>query len=104
MIVLTGFLAPAALTAALNAAHVPAYGPQSHDKPAYARLGHDDQGKTPQTPEPGAIRPASYMTRSTDNDRNGRAYVCADHDCKMTTPAYNSRTPLDEEQGRVARD
>ena len=104
MIILAGFLAPVALTAALNAAHVPAYGPQSGEKPAYARLGHDDRDAGTDTAQPGAIRPASYMSRSTGNDRSNRAYACADRNCKTTTPVYNSRTPLDEEQGRLARD
>ncbi len=30
-----------------------------------------------------------------------RGFACADAKCKTVTPVYNSRTPLEQEQGRT---
>ena len=49
---------------------------------------------------PGLIRPATRIAEWTSHDDDHRGFACADKKCKMVTPVYNTRTPLEQEQNR----
>ncbi len=51
--------------------------------------------------KPGVIRPAYGVTDWKKRDDDHRGFACADNDCKVTTPVYNTLTPLEQEQGRL---
>ncbi len=50
---------------------------------------------------PGLIRPATRIAEWTSHDDDHRGFACADAKCKTVTPVYNTRTPLQQEQGRL---
>ncbi len=109
MSTIIAFLASAALTTALNAAPVPAYGPQfsenlAGEKQAFVLPAREAPASTTTTARPGEIHAASRLTSRQNDSQYGRNYVCADRGCKTTTPAYNTKTPIDEERGRLAAD
>jgi len=70
------------------------------DASAYADLGKR-AGTTAIDTTPGLIRPATRIAEWTSHDDDHRGFACADKKCKTFTPVYNSRTPLEQEQGRL---
>lgn len=70
------------------------------DPSTYADLGKRADTTAIDT-TPGLIRPATRIAEWTSHDDNHRGFACADAKCKMVTPVYNSRTPLEQEQGRA---
>lgn len=85
-------VATAALAFALNAEPAPKpYGPAVEGQAvASARIlsGQEDT--------PAATRQAE-LASPRDDDRN-RAYACVDDDCKVATPVYNTRTPMEADR------
>ena len=77
---------------------------QTPDKTPDAKT-YDDLGKRASTTAidttPGLIRPATRIAEWTSHDDNHRGFACADAKCRTVTPVYNSRTPLEQEQGRA---
>jgi hypothetical protein len=87
------YTAPAS-PAASEALQTPAKAPDS-----YADLGKRASTTAIDT-TPGLIRPATRIAEWTSHDDNHRGFACADAKCKTVTPVYNSRTPLEQEQGQ----
>ena len=50
---------------------------------------------------PGLIRPATRIADTKQHDDEHRGFACADKKCKTQAPVYNTRTPLEQEQGRL---
>jgi len=74
------------------------YGPQPTPAATHAAPAED----TPTTTgRPGVIRPANGITGWQRHDDDRRGFACLDDDCKTTTPVYNTKTPLEQEQGRL---
>ncbi|CAL4866028.1 hypothetical protein MMA231_00265 [Asticcacaulis sp. MM231] len=77
---------------------------QTPDKPrdpeTYAPL-QDVSQTTAIDPTPGLIRPATRIADTKQHDDEHRGFVCADKKCKTQAPVYNTRTPLEQEQGRL---
>lgn len=73
--------------------------------PAKTPVSYADLGKRANTTAidttPGLIRPATRIAEWTSHDDNHRGFACADARCKTVTPVYNSRTPLEQEQGQL---
>jgi hypothetical protein len=70
------------------------------DASTYADLGKR-AGNAAIDTTPGLIRPATRIAEWTSHDDDHRGFACADKKCKTFTPVYNSRTPLEQEQGRL---
>lgn len=83
-------VATAALAFALNAepASKP-YGPTVEGQVALTRI------LSAQDETPAATRKAELA--SPRDDRN-RAFACVDDDCKVATPVYNTRTPMEADK------
>lgn len=82
-------MATAALAFALNAEPAPKpYGPAAEAQPAAALIvaGPDETSD--------AARQTDRISPPRDDDQN-RAYVCVDNDCKVVSPVYNTRTPME---------
>lgn len=77
---------------------------QAPDKPrdpkTYAPL-QDVHQTAAIDPTPGLIRPATRIADTKQHDDEHRGFVCADKKCKTQAPVYNTRTPLEQEQGRL---
>ena len=77
---------------------------QAPDKPLaperYASL-QDVRQTTAVDPTPGLIRPATRIADTKQHDDEHRGFACADKKCKTQAPVYNTRTPLEQEQGRL---
>ncbi|ESQ73566.1 hypothetical protein [Asticcacaulis sp. AC402] len=76
------------------------YGPQPSQAAAYAPL-QTSGGKAVYDTRPGLIRPAARSADTRQHDDEHRGFACVDSTCKTTTPVYTSRTPLEQEQGRL---
>lgn len=70
------------------------------DASKYADLGKRADTTAIDT-TPGLIRPATRIAEWTSHDDSHRGFACADARCKTVTPVYNSRTPLEQEQGQL---
>ncbi len=71
------------------------------DAKSYADLDKRANTKAIDTTTPGLIRPATRIAEWTSHDDNHRGFTCADAKCKTVTPVYNTRTPLEQEQGHL---
>ncbi len=52
-------------------------------------------------PRPGLIRPATRIADTQRTDDRHRGVACQDAKCKHYSPAYNTATVLEQEQGRL---
>ena len=94
-------LEAALLAAALNSdAPEQPYGPQPSQAAAYQPLQTSD-GKQVYDTRPGLIRPSARVANTQERDDEHRGFACADSKCRTTTPVYTTRTPLQQEQGRL---
>ncbi len=83
-------VATAALAFALNAEPAPKpYGPAVDGQAAPVRISAQEE-----TP---AAKRQTELASPRDDDRN-RAYACVDDDCKVATPVYNTRTPMEADK------
>lgn len=83
-------VATTALAFALNAEPAPKpYGPAVDGQAVPVRI------TSTQEDTPAATR-HTELASPRDDDRN-RAYACVDDDCKVATPVYNTRTPIEAE-------
>lgn len=77
---------------------------QTPDKPVtperYAKL-ETASDSTAIDSTPGLIRPASRIADTKQHDDEHRGFACVDKKCKTQAPVYNTRTPLEQEQGRL---
>ena len=81
-------VATATLAFALNAEPAPKpYGPAVETQAFAARIA-------PTTEQTQAAARQTDLASARDDDRN-RAFACVDDDCKVATPVYNTRTPME---------